>query len=102
MKKYIFIALVFIIFLGRIFYINYIDGSKYQKILLDKTNTYIYGSSAPRGRILDRNGVVLVDNKGIKTVYYTKLKGITTKEEIEIAKSLANILNIKINEDSFK
>ncbi len=102
MKKYLFLIITFFILLIRLIYINFYEKEKYQQILANKTNTYVYGTSAPRGRILDRNGNVLVDNKGVKTVYYTKLKGVTTKEEIEIAYQLAKILNIKINEDTFK
>ena len=65
----------------------------YTKLLNEKTNIYVYGISAPRGRILDCNGKVLVDNIGIKTIYYNKIKGITKSKELEIAALLANILN---------
>ena len=102
MKKYLLLVSIFVLFLGRIFYLNVYKGETYQKMLMDKTNTYFYGNSAPRGRILDRNGKVLVDNKGIKTLYYTKEKGITKEEELDIAYKLANIINININEDSLK
>lgn len=67
----------------------------YNQKLEEKTNLYVYGTSAPRGRILDCNGKVLVDNVGIKTIYYNKIKGITKKRELEIAKKLAKIINIK-------
>lgn len=66
----------------------------YTKLLDEKTNIYVYGISAPRGRILDCNGKVLVDNIGIKTIYYNKIKGITKSKELEIAKMLANILSV--------
>lgn len=66
----------------------------YTKLLNEKTNIYVYGISAPRGRILDCNGKVLVDNIGIKTIYYNKIKGITKTKELEIAALLANILNV--------
>lgn len=66
----------------------------YTKLLNEKTNIYVYGISAPRGRILDCNGKVLVDNIGIKTIYYNKIKGITKSKELEIAALLANILNV--------
>lgn len=66
----------------------------YTKLLDEKTNIYIYGISAPRGRILDCNGKVLVDNIGIKTIYYNKIKGITKSKELEIAGLLANILSV--------
>ena len=66
----------------------------YTKLLDEKTNIYVYGISAPRGRILDCNGKVLVDNIGIKTIYYNKIKGITKSKELEIAGLLANILSV--------
>lgn len=66
----------------------------YTKLLNEKTNIYVYGISAPRGRILDCNGKVLVDNIGIKTIYYNKIKGITKTKELEIAALLANILSV--------
>lgn len=66
----------------------------YTKLLDEKTNIYVYGISAPRGRILDCNGKVLVDNIGIKTIYYNKIKGITKSKELEIAGLLANILTV--------
>lgn len=66
----------------------------YIKLLDEKTNIYVYGISAPRGRILDCNGKVLVDNIGIKTIYYNKIKGITKSKELEIAGLLANILSV--------
>lgn len=67
---------------------------EYKELLLSKTQIYITGSSAPRGRILDKSGNVLVDNIGVKTIYYNKIKGITIKEEVAIAQKLASILTI--------
>ena len=67
---------------------------EYKELLMSKTQIYITGSSAPRGRILDKSGNVLVDNIGVKTIYYNKIKCITTKEEIAIAQKLASILTI--------
>ena len=51
--------------------------------------------TADRGRILDRNGNIIVDNKGVKTIIYNKLSGINTSDEIEISLKLANILDIE-------
>ena len=55
------------------------------------------GQKAPRGRILDVNGKVLVDNVGVKTIFYKKIQGITTKEEINIALSLAKYLDFDLD-----
>ncbi|MBE6156494.1 MAG: penicillin-binding protein 2 [Firmicutes bacterium] len=101
-KKSIILGMFFIIILIRLFYLNIIDGDKYKTLLDKKVNNYVYGETAPRGRILDRNGVILVDNIGVKTVFYSKLGGISTDEEINIAYQLANILDIEVNEGSLK
>ena len=37
----------------------------------------------------------MVDNIGVNTIYYNKIKGISTADEITIAKELASILTIK-------
>lgn len=88
------IILFFVIFSFRIGQIKS-NSSYYVKKLKEKTNIYVDGGSAPRGRILDVNGKVLVDNIGVKTIFYNKIKGISVNQELEIAKRLANILNIK-------
>lgn len=67
----------------------------YEKILYEQNNTIIYGTSAPRGRILDRNGNIIVDNVGVKTIVYNKLSVISTNEELDIADTLAGIIEIE-------
>lgn len=99
MKKTIILISIFLIILLRIFYINIYQKDKYYNILLEKTERYVYGSSAPRGKILDRNGKILVDNIGVKSLYYTKVNGINAKKEIEIAEYLSSILNIKVTDN---
>lgn len=93
-KYYIIICLLFGILTIRLVFI-YSKSDYYENILEKKTVIYVNGSSAPRGRILDTNGKVLVDNVGVKTIYYNKLKGIDKNDEIEISYELANILTIK-------
>lgn len=67
----------------------------YKSILNNKNNKIIYGTSAPRGRILDRNGKIIVDNVGVKTIIYNKLNNISNKEEIEVSLKLASVLEIE-------
>lgn len=95
MKILLVIAITFfVIIILRILYLNIFMGN-YYKMQLDKnTNNYVYGDSVPRGRILDRNGKVLVDNKAIKSIYYKKLDNITTQDEINIAYEISEILNL--------
>ncbi len=96
MKKKVIYGLLIVFFIICSFKLVSILKNKeyYTKLLDEKTNIYVYGISAPRGRILDCNGKVLVDNIGIKTIYYNKIKGITKSKELEIAGLLANILSV--------
>lgn len=100
MLKKMIISLLFLIMMGRVAYLNLYLHDHFSHALEDKTIKYVYGSSAPRGRILDTNGVVLVDNIGVKTIYYQKIKGTTLSDEINIAYTLAEVANISINEKS--
>lgn len=103
MKKEIFIiTIIFLVFFLRLFMLNSFKNKEFKELLEKKKNTYVYSMSAPRGRILDRNGVVLVDNIGIKTIYYKKDKNIKIKDEIDIAYQLANIIDIEINKNCLK
>ncbi len=88
------IILFFLIISIRLFFLGVIKHEDYQKKLAEKTNVTVLGLSAPRGRILDTNGKIIVDNIGINTIMYHKIKGITTKEEIAIARRLGKILNV--------
>lgn len=70
----------------------FVKRDYYQELYQEKTNTYVESLSTPRGRILDVNGKVLVDNIGIKTIVYRKLDKVSIDDEIEIAYELANLL----------
>lgn len=98
MKKYLLysiLAIFFITVLARLYYLMFYKYEYYKNILDKQNNKIIYGYSAPRGRILDRNGLIIVDNIGIKTIIYNKLNGINSKDELDIATKLANILDIE-------
>lgn len=93
MKKtyYIILIILLTIISVRIFELRILKHDYYTKEYLKQTNKIVYGFSAPRGRILDRNGKVLVDNIGSNTIIYHKLDN----NELEISKILLNILEEK-------
>ena len=90
----VFTVVCFLVILFRIVYLNVFMSSYYKMMLSKSTISYVYGESVPRGKILDRNGKVLVDNKAIKTIYYKKPSSITTEEEIKIAYKVSKILKL--------
>ena len=94
MKKtyYFIISILIIITLIRYVDLYYLKHDKYLNEYLNLTNKIVYGPSAPRGRIYDRNGILLVDNKGTNTITYRKIKN---NNDLNIAKELVDIIEIE-------
>ncbi len=81
------------------------NGDYYETILSIKQNKTYIGKYAKRGRILDRNGKVLVDNEEIYVLNYTKYSNITIDKELEIADNLVDCLKLdysKVNNEELK
>lgn len=97
-KRYLFISITLVIFfiiIGvRLFKLQILEYDYYSDKLSYATEKTVEGTSAPRGRIYDRNYNLLVDNKAIKTIYYKKESGVTTEEEISLAYTIGEILKI--------
>ena len=93
------ILICFIVFLMlllsfKIFYMQIICAKSYSKSLDELTQNVIEGESTPRGRIYDRNGKIIVDNKSVKTIYYKKPKGVTSDEEVKTAYKVASYIEV--------
>ncbi len=54
------------------------------------TYKVVEGESTPRGRILDRNYNVIVDNIAVKTITFKKIKGLSTKRMLELASTVVD------------
>lgn len=80
----IIVTLLLLFLFGYLFYIQIIKQEIYTlKVSETKITTY-EGSTAPRGRIYDRNGLLLVDNEPTKIIYYKK-SNLSSDEEIDLA-----------------
>ena len=108
-KRYLFISIVlillFLIITIRLFKLQILDYDKYKDSLSIAVEKKVEGSSAPRGRIYDRNYKLLVDNKAIKTIYYKKEPKVTSAEEIDLAYQIGEIINVdysKLTENRLK
>ena len=88
------IIVLFSIVAFRLFSVQLIQNEKYETLAQESSTNIVDGSSAPRGRIYDRNMNLLVDNVPVKTIYYKKIKGVTKQEEIEIAYKIASIIEL--------
>ena len=93
--KYMIIS-SFTIMILNLYYIQIIKNENYIKKYEKENIKTVKGSTAPRGRIYDRNGILLVDNKPKKEIIYLKKQGVTKKEEFEIAKKVASYIEVDI------
>lgn len=89
-----FIIIIFLILGIKLFSVMIVENKKYKEQIDTLTYATAEGESTPRGRILDRNHNVIVDNIAVKTITYRKPKKVSTKEMIDLAYEVASHLEI--------
>lgn len=87
------ITFLFLCVLGRLLYVQVIWGEELQEKAIDQWTREI-PVIAERGKIVDTNGVVLVDNDDTFTVFVRK-KAVDNLEYL--ARSLSSVLNLEYN-----
>ena len=87
------IIILFNVLIGYLFFVQVIKNNYFKEKVVDATVRIVYGDSAPRGRIYDRNGKLIVDNIAVKTIVYKK-NGLSTLEEIELAYKVASMIDV--------
>lgn len=98
-NRRLYVLLFFIIFgFALIIYqltnIQIINNDLYKEKLDNLTISTVKSTSTPRGRIYDRNYNLLVDNVGVKTIYYKRKKGTDFNEQLRIIKLLKDNIDI--------
>jgi len=91
----IFIMIAFSVIIYKLTIVQLIDNDYYADYVFRNSRNIFYGDSTPRGKIYDRNGVVLVDNESVKTINYVKSPSSSVSSEIELAYTLSR--NIEFN-----
>ncbi|MGV3031247.1 penicillin-binding transpeptidase domain-containing protein, partial [Staphylococcus chromogenes] len=90
---FIVIVLAFVLIVLRLGYLQIAQGAHFNQMIRESDNVTV-NESAPRGRILDRNGNVIVDNASKKAITYTRGKNTSQKEILTTAKKLSNIITM--------
>lgn len=88
------IFILFLIIIFRISYMQLINTKASVNSLNELSTKTVYGKSMPRGRILDRNYNVIVDNVGTNMISYKRSSGVSVKEEIDMAYLLAQKIDV--------
>lgn len=90
------IFIVFLLFsaiiiqLGKV---QIIDGETYRNEVNKKEDVTV-STPVPRGKMFDRQGHVIVNNKPLRTVTYTKMRGVDSKEVLQVARDLAKLIEM--------
>ena len=102
---YIILILLFLLIIYRIIDIEIINNDYYRKSLDDLTIKTVTSNSTPRGRIFDRNYNLLVDNIGVRTIYFKREKEYDSSKLLKSIKLLKDHIDINydlVTEDSLK
>ncbi len=94
------ISFSFIIY--KLFDLMFINNDSFVAELSIRQNKTYVSEYASRGRILDRNGKVLVDNEKVYTITYTKKSGISDLSEIKLASKLTKFLDLEYEKVSLE
>lgn len=85
------IFICFSVLVLRLGLLQIVQGETYKREVEQKENV-TSSNAVPRGKILDRNYNVMVDNDPINAITYTRLDGVSADERFEIATRLAKII----------
>ena len=91
---FLLICLIFSVTGARLFWMQIINGSYYKK-LSEENRIKLIANPPIRGRLLDRNGIVLADNKLIYSLSIQP-RLLTNSDWIVLRKSLSDLLNVSI------
>ncbi|HDR7326868.1 penicillin-binding protein 2 [Bacillus cereus group sp. N18] len=79
-----------IIQLGKV---QIVDGETYKNEVEKRENATV-SLSVPRGKIFDREGNPVVDNKSLRTITYTKVKGVKSEDILKTARQLEETIEM--------
>lgn len=96
------IYIILIIFISVLGYLSIVKNEYYLELLDNINNNTYLTKSAPRGRIYDRYGNLLVDNKLVPVLYYLNSNKNNSVEEIEIAKRLIKLIDVDYSRVSLR
>lgn len=91
------IVFIFAIVVLRLGYLQIAQGSHYKQQIKNSENITV-NESVPRGRILDRNGKVIVDNASKMSITYTRGKKTSQYEVLSTARKLSKLIHMKTDQ----
>lgn len=90
----ILLGFFFLILAFELYFTICIEKEKHLATLNELSNVIVEGTSAPRGRIYDRNYNLLVDNESMPVITYQKNSDISKEEELNLAYQMISHLDL--------
>lgn len=90
------VFLLFSSLILRLGVVQIVYGEDYRREL-ERTEDITVSKPVPRGKIYDRSGKTVVDNTPVNTITYTRFQGTKTEEMLEIAETLAKLIDKETN-----
>lgn len=87
------IFLLFAVLVIQLGVVQILDGSSYQEEI-DRTVQDISKRPVPRGKILDRNWNIVVDNEPLYSITYTPPKRVQAEDKLELAEKLTEYMTM--------
>ncbi|WP_042351505.1 penicillin-binding transpeptidase domain-containing protein [Bacillus massiliigorillae] len=87
------IFLLFSSLILRLGFIQIVKGEGFRKEV-ERTEDVTVKNSVPRGKIYDRNGKIIVDNKSLNSITYLRYQNTKTDEMLEVSRKLASMINV--------
>ncbi len=90
------VFLLFSILILRLGVVQIVYGDDFKREI-QRTEDITVNNPVPRGKMFDRNGKVIVDNKPLNAITYTKYQNTTQEEMLETAGKLAKLIHMDIS-----
>jgi cell division protein FtsI/penicillin-binding protein 2 len=87
------VFLMFSVLILQLGFVQILNGDSYRSEI-ERTIQDTTENPVPRGKIVDRNHKVIVDNKALYSITYTPAKGVQAKERLDVAEKLANFISM--------
>ncbi|AJD91465.1 hypothetical protein JMA_21480 [Jeotgalibacillus malaysiensis] len=91
------VFLLFSALILRLGVLQIVNGEDFTR-QLERTEEVVVNASVPRGKIFDRNGKVIVDNRPVNAITYTKTQQTSQDEMMEVATKLADMIELSTDD----
>ncbi|MFB1080661.1 penicillin-binding transpeptidase domain-containing protein [Jeotgalibacillus sp. JSM ZJ347] len=88
------VFLLFSALILRLGVLQIVNGEDFTR-QLERTEEVVVNASVPRGKIFDRNGKVIVDNRPVNAITYTKTQQTSQEEMMDVATKLADMIELE-------